>query len=103
MAPLSGAELGLTDAASHTVQISASAAGYGWFVDPTPLRDEEFSPGTPLVALPGSPAAGKMDLLTAVLHEMGQLAGSADDRMADTLAPGTRQVDALDQVFANWA
>jgi len=44
-----------------------------------------------------------MDLLTAVLRAMGQLAGPADDRMADALAAGTRRVDALDQVFASWA
>jgi hypothetical protein len=60
------------------------------------------------VALPGSPAASKVDLLTTVLHEMGHLAGRPDvssagnplDLMADSLAPGTRRTDALDQVFA---
>jgi hypothetical protein len=80
-------------------------------VDATPLADEEFAPGgpgSPLVALPGSPAAGKVDLLTAVLHEMGHLDGRPDvssagnplDLMADALAPGTRRTDGLDQVFA---
>jgi hypothetical protein len=114
VAPLGGGYLGLTDVATDTVEISANAAGYGWFVDATPLRDEEFSPGapgSPLVALPGGPAAGQMDLLTVVLHEMGHLAGRpdvgaqghADDLMAETLAPGTRRVDALDKVFAGWA
>jgi hypothetical protein len=113
VAPLGGAYLGLTDVVSHVVQISPNAAGYGWFVDTTPMRDEEFSPGapgSPLVAIPGGPAGGKMDLLTVVLHEMGHLAGRpdvgaaghADDLMAETLAPGTRRVDALDRVFARW-
>jgi len=49
-----------------------------------------------------------MDLLTAVLHEMGHLAGRPDpgarahpgDLMADTLDPGARRTDALDQVVA---
>jgi hypothetical protein len=48
-----------------------------------------------------------MDLLTTVLHEMGHLAGRLDvaagnhpgDLMADTLAPGSRRIDALDRVF----
>jgi hypothetical protein len=99
VAPLGGAELGQIDPATHTVQISAAAAGYGWFVDPTPGQDEEFAGGTAMVARPGGPAAGRMDLLTAVLDEMGQLAGAG----AVTLAAGTRRVDALDQVFSNWS
>jgi hypothetical protein len=110
VAPLGGAYLGLTDTASRVVEISPNAAGYGWFVDATPLQDEEFRPGaagTPLLARPGTTAAGKMDLLTVVLHEMGHLAGRADvaasghadDLMAEALAPGTRRVDALDTVF----
>ena len=53
--------------------------------------------------LPGSPAAGKEDLLTTVLHEMGHLAGSPDGTsglMAGALAAGTRDLGALDRVFA---
>jgi hypothetical protein len=103
--------LGEADVAGHRVTISPDAAGQGWFVDATPLQDEAFAPGgpgSPLVALPGSPAAGKVDLLTAVLHEMGHLAGRPDvssagnplDLMADALAPGVRRTDGLDQVFA---
>jgi hypothetical protein len=101
--------LGETDTAARRVTISADAAGHGWFADPTPGRDEEFAPGAPgapLVALPGSPAAGKEDLLTAVLHEMGHLAGSPDGGtglMDGALAAGTRDLGALDQVFARRA
>jgi hypothetical protein len=105
---LSGGELGLADPATNTVVIDATAAGYGWFVDPTPLRDEEFAPGSPLTALPGTAAAGRMDLLTAMLHEMGHLAGLSDqpgtgqseDLMAGLLAPGVRRTEALDAAFA---
>jgi hypothetical protein len=92
--------------AARRVTLSADAAGHGWFADGTPLADEEFapgSPGSPLVALPGSPAAGKEDLLTALLHEMGHLAGRPDGGaglMAAALASGTRDLGALDQVFA---
>jgi RHS repeat-associated protein len=98
--------LGATDVAAPEVVLSADAAGHGWFADPTPLQDEEFAPGgpgSPLVALPGSPAAGQEDLLTAVLHELGHLAGRPDGGtglMAGSLAPGTRDLGALDQVFA---
>jgi hypothetical protein len=98
--------LGETDVAAREVALSADAAGHGWFVDGTPLSDEEFAPGapgSPLVALPGSAAAGKEDLLTAVLHEMGHLAGRPDGGsglMAGALGLGTRDLGALDQVFA---
>jgi parallel beta-helix repeat protein len=97
--------LGETDVAARRVTLSADATGNGWFVDGTPLADEEFAPGapgSPLVALPGSPAAGKEDLLTAVLHEMGHLAGRPDGGsglMAGALGLGTRDLGALDQVF----
>jgi hypothetical protein len=98
--------LGLTDVAGRHVLVSADAAGHGWFADGTPLADEEFAPGgpgSPLVALPGSPAAGKEDLLTTVLHEMGHLAGRPDGGsglMEGALGLGTRDLGALDQVFS---
>jgi len=105
---LGGGSLGLTFGQTHTVVISDNAAGYGWFVDPLPLGDTAFVRvnGT-LVAPAGSPAAGSMDLLTVVLHEMGHLAGlpdlnspaDANDLMADMLSPGVRR-DALDEFFA---
>ena len=63
-------------------------------------------PGSPLMALAGSAAAGREDLLSAVLHEMGHLAGSPDGGaglMAGTLAAGTRDLGALDAVFARQA
>jgi hypothetical protein len=75
------------------------------------LSDAEFAvgtPGSPLTALPGTAAAGRMDLLTAVPHEMGHLAGlpdqpgtgRSDGLMTDVLAPGVRHTEALDAVFA---
>jgi hypothetical protein len=100
--------LGLTGAG--VIQLDRDAAGYGWFVDPTPATAEEFqaAPGQEgLVALVGSQAAGRMDLLTVVAHEMGHLLGLPDvpeaqapgDLMDQTLEPGVRRlpshVDAL--------
>jgi hypothetical protein len=111
VAELGGDYLGLAYPSSNQVLLSPNAAGWGWYADPDPLTDSAFTattPGGPLAAVPGGPAAGKMDLLTAVLHEMGHLAGlpdlgtagHADALMADLLAPGVRRTQALDQVFA---
>ncbi len=98
--------LGLAYPGQNRVAISADAAGRGWFVDRTPLADEEFAAG---VAPATSPAAGREDLLTVVLHEMGHLAGlpddggtsAGDDLMGDVLGVGQRRTQALDAVFAN--
>jgi hypothetical protein len=87
------------------VLISANAAGAGWFVAPTPGQDEEF--GANGVAPDSSPAAGKLDLLTVVLHEMGHLAGQPDVSsltnpgalMGEALEPGVRLTSAIDAVF----
>jgi hypothetical protein len=103
---LPGGILGLT--AGQRITIDPTAAGHGWFVDPTPLSDEEFAAGAPLVASADSPAAGKMDLLTVVLHEMGHAVGRDDistdpgsgDLMAALLPAGVRRTQALDAVFA---
>src|SRR5208282_832719 len=72
--------LGYTFARVDTVVIDANAEGYGWFVDPTSLSNEEFARNASgaLVAIPGEPASGHIDLETVVLHEMGHLAGFGD-------------------------
>src|SRR5581483_6935408 len=106
LADLPGRELGLE--AHDTILIDPGAAGHGWFADPTPLRDEEFAGAGPLAAPAGSPAAGRMDLLTVLEHEYGHALGlpdrdaasDANDVMADTLAPGVRRLFALDALFA---
>ncbi|GIQ77493.1 cadherin repeat domain-containing protein [Bradyrhizobium sp. RD5-C2] len=64
------------------ITIDASAAGHGWFVDPTPSDNFEFAhaaTATDLFADPTSAAAGHLDLLTAVAHELGHVVGLADD------------------------
>src|SRR5262249_43159312 len=77
---LGGDALGLAFRADRTVVIDDDAAGNGWFVDPTPGRDEEFGGGAggPLSAAPGGPADGEMDLLTAGLHQLGHPARPSD-------------------------
>ncbi len=103
--------LGYTYAQQQTVVISPTAAGNGWFVDPTPLSDAEFTPDATgaLTAAPGSSAAGRMDLMTVVLHEMGHVAGYSDvntqsnpnNLMDATLGVGVRRTAGLDVLFAN--
>jgi hypothetical protein len=85
----------------ETITLSPNAAGYGWFVDPTPADNSEFAQQTTLGlrAGEGSPAAGRMDLLTVILHEEGHALGLGDlpaagssDVMAETLSPGVRRL-----------
>jgi hypothetical protein len=102
---LGGGVLGLTALGSPVVTLDATAAGYGWFVDPTPADDSEFGSVTApdeLQAGPGSPAFGRMDLLTVVEHELGHVLGLNDlapqavphDLLTETLAPGVRRFPA---------
>jgi VCBS repeat-containing protein len=62
------------------VNIDTDGAGYGWFVDSTPGEDSEFNgSGTSLDAAAGGAAAGKLDLLTVLMHELGHQIGLDDD------------------------
>ena len=65
------------------IYIDSDAAGHGWFIDPTPNDNSEFTnaqnaAGTDLHADPSSAAAGHLDLLTAVTHELGHVLGLED-------------------------
>ena len=76
IADLGGATLGLS--APGTILLDQTAAGYGWFIDPTPAADEEFTIAAGVgtqQALPGTVAAKHVDLLTVVMHEMGHILG----------------------------
>ena len=76
------------------ITLDIDAAGHGWFVDLTPDVDEEFDPSG--FALPGL-AAQRMDLLSALVHELGHASGlhhGDTPWMADTLATGQRSAPA---------
>jgi fibronectin type 3 domain-containing protein len=94
---LPGTTLGQTGLGGAVIYLDATADGHGWFLDPTPRDDSEFAPG-----LADSPAAGRVDLLTVLTHEMGHVLGLPDDPaadpvtgnvMADRLPVGVRRIN----------
>ena len=98
--------LGYTRGASIT--LSPDAAGYGWYIDPTPADNAEFPTSTPIgfQAIAGSQAASHMDLLTTVVHEEGHVLGLPDvnpavypdDIMTRTLPTGTRRLPRVGEI-----
>jgi uncharacterized repeat protein (TIGR01451 family) len=85
------------------VKIDETAAGFGWFNDQSPTEDAEFDvpvPGRELHTTQVSPARGKMDLLTVVMHELGKVYLQGKERtpkklrplMEPTLLPGVRRM-----------
>jgi hypothetical protein len=84
----------------NVIQLDRTAAGVGWYIGATPADNSEFRtllPGKELVALGGSPAFGKVDLLTVVEHELGHLFGfnespDATSVMAEYLGTGVRKL-----------
>jgi hypothetical protein len=102
---LAGAQLG--SAGAGVVQIDINGAGHGYFVDDSPLDDSEFAllaAGGGLQADEDSAAFGRIDLLSAVLHELGHILGhdhdDEDGLMGATLETGVRHTD-LDALFAD--
>ena len=96
----------LGETLGNTIWIDNDAAGYGWFVDPTPADDTEFVKllgSDSLAAQNGTSAASRVDLLTTVMHEMGHVLGyddtSSDGLMNGILPTGIRR-SAVDEVFA---
>jgi hypothetical protein len=104
IADLPGAAVGQTTGSNIT--LDTNAAGNGWFIDSTPWDNSEFLPTSnpnEWVAKAGSEAAGKMDMLSVLLHEYGHALGiehSADggDYMAATLTPGVRRLPSADEL-----
>jgi hypothetical protein len=72
IANLPNAAVGQTTGTAIT--LDTNAAGYGWYIDPNPAANTDFLPtSNPDVwmAKAGSAAAGKMDMLSVLLHEYG--------------------------------
>lgn len=104
IADLGGETLG--QASGNTIVIDDDAAGYGWFVDETPEDDAEFSrrEGTDqFMAALSDEALGKVDLLSAVMHEMGHLLGlEHDDAISDDDDEGDIMSAILEPGLRRW-
>ncbi len=95
---LPNAAVGQTTGSSIT--LDTTAAGNGWFVDSTPADNSEFLPTSnpnEWIAKAGTAAAGKMDMLSVLLHEYGHALGidhssNPNDFMATTLTAGVRRL-----------
>lgn len=63
--------------ADGTIVLDIDANGLGWFIDETPLENGEFATQLTTTAFRAETdsAAGRYDLLTVILHEMGHLFG----------------------------
>ena len=59
-----------------TIYLDPTADGYGWFIDPT--QDGSSARSAVRASLTGSAAAGHVDLLTVVMHELGHALGLGD-------------------------
>ena len=107
-AALEGHAVGATAGVGNTAKITLDqdAAGHGWFIDTTPSTNEEFLPtADPTVwqARAGSTAAGKMDMLSVLLHEYGHAlglehSGAASDFMSAALQPGVRKLPSTAEI-----
>jgi hypothetical protein len=91
----------------HSILIDGDAAGWGWFVAPTPKDNSEFQVRLSDVAFgvaPDSMASGHMDLLSTVLHELGNAMGFPEDLGQDVtgmfLQAGTRILPGPQSTFA---
>jgi predicted Zn-dependent protease len=84
IADLSAGQLGTTH--GRLIQIDADAAGHGWFVDASPADNREFKllKDGGMVATAASQAAGRMDLLSVVSHEIGHVLGFVHDDAAQS-------------------
>jgi hypothetical protein len=95
---LAGSAVGQTTGTAIT--LDTTAAGNGWFVDSTPSDNSEYLPTSnpnEWIAKAGTAAAGKMDMLSVLLHEYGHALGidhstNPNDFMSTTLSAGVRRL-----------
>jgi VCBS repeat-containing protein len=89
----------LATTSGSNITVDLDAAGWGWFVDPTPGDDSEFGSGqsTERGSAGAGETAGHVDLLTAMMHELGHALGlehsDAPDQLMDaTIETGVRRL-----------
>ena len=100
--------LRLGEASGNDIRVSSNAGGNGWFIDASAQSDSLFAKGTSSTRSytdPTSAPAGRMDLLTAIMHEMGHALGlndsylqqDRDSLMYGYLTKGERRLPAKGQ------
>jgi hypothetical protein len=92
---LPSGQLGYAD--GYFIPLDINASGYGWFIDQSPEDDAEFALALTeyrIAAGSDSAAYGRIDLLTALIHEVGHVVGFGHDAdspvMHEVLAVGER-------------
>ena len=86
LADLEGSYLGQAD--GNRILVDRKAGGKGWFIDTTPQDDSEFATNfssTRFYSSPFAAPAGRVDLLTAIEHEIGHFL-----KLPDTYAQSDR-------------
>lgn len=97
IADLPGAMVG--QFVAGVITLDATAAGWGWFVDATPGNSEEFNSQGVALSVTN---AGRIDLLSVLVHELSHAAGSADRQISEhaeevltnLISAGTRRLPA---------
>jgi hypothetical protein len=88
----------LGKALGDRIYLDFNAAGHGWFIDSTPILNEEFTSAqnsSKMLAIDPR-AVDRIDLLSVVEHELGHIAGfddfgnCTDNLMSDRLDAGVR-------------
>ncbi|MCU1441719.1 MAG: hypothetical protein JWP85_2716, partial [Rhodoglobus sp.] len=98
----------LGEADGGTIRVDANAGGKGWFTDASDASDALFnaaSAPTRRYTVPTAAPAGRVDLLTTIIHEMGHVLGLNDtyslmernNIMYGHLTQGERRLPARDQ------
>jgi uncharacterized repeat protein (TIGR01451 family) len=94
----------LGSSSNRVVRLDRRGNGHGWFIDSTPDDDREFAAAT-ATRLSSVQLSRRVDLLSAVLHEMGHNLGlpdnyapaARDSVMYGFLIPGERRLPRLNE------
>ena len=89
---------------SGVLKIDPIAAGFGWYLDPTPAENSEFNVlvyGQERQTTERSPAFGKMDLLTVLTRGLGRALGN-QTQLEGGMAQATLDTGVRRTVVTDW-